>query len=473
MTASEIIARARSVSDLPASQFVSHTDELNSINESWKDIYNALIEADDDYYLTEITIALTPANIVAGTNNEYLFPLPADFLKMRYLDFKLDSQNYLPVKKFNLSMKDDQPGDPYYRIKGTNLWVIGGAVPATGLTLRMGYYPSVQTITAPAPLLTFGSALTPQVLGTASMPYYIDANQGLLYVRGNDIWYESLTLNSTTNLLTSLAPLRPTYYKGYLYFITAANISRGIFNPGIPAAVTAAAITIVGGILSFTIFDNLIYFTTATQVFTCNLDGTNVVLLSALAVDDVSLLGVTGVGVLVARVVATNTVVSLTSPSIATNVLHLASDRTYLYTLTTDFQVHKLTVTVVGTNVTVTNDTVIHPDAVYIGNTDGSYLAVQDEETQALWGFPLDVDFSFSYPNNLVPEIMAWRSAIDYRVKQQADISTHMMKLGHPTNSSEGPAIGLWARFEQTIKRDEYQPERIRNAYPNRSWYAR
>jgi hypothetical protein len=97
-------------------------------------------------------------------------------------------------------------------------------------------------------------------------------------------------------------------------------------------------------------------------------------------------------------------------------------------------------------------------------------MPVITKEAQTLEGRDVSVNYDFTYPNNIVPEIMAWRSAIDYRVKQGADVTMHLMKLGHPTNASEGPAVGLWARFEQSIRRDEYQVERIRNAYADHSW---
>ena len=89
---------------------------------------------------------------------------------------------------------------------------------------------------------------------------------------------------------------------------------------------------------------------------------------------------------------------------------------------------------------------------------------------QQLLGVDGTVNYNFSYPNNLAPEIMAWRSAVDYRTKQGSDITMHLLKLGNPTNASEGNASGLWARFEQTIRRDDYKVERIRNAYSDRSF---
>ncbi len=96
MKASEIIARARSVSDLPNTNFITHTDELSSLNEAWKDIYSALVENDDDYYVTRITLSIGSGDAVAGSTNEYLKALPSDALKIRYVDWQ-STQGFVPM----------------------------------------------------------------------------------------------------------------------------------------------------------------------------------------------------------------------------------------------------------------------------------------------------------------------------------------------------------------------------------------
>ena len=105
MLASEIILRARHVADLPSSEFIDHNDELASLNESWKDIYAALLDNDDDYSVTETTLTLGPTFAVAGATNEYLLPLPTDCDRIRYVDYR-GTMDWLPMSKFNLSMKD-------------------------------------------------------------------------------------------------------------------------------------------------------------------------------------------------------------------------------------------------------------------------------------------------------------------------------------------------------------------------------
>lgn len=452
MKISAIETRARSLANLSNTEAISHDDVDSSSNEAWKDIYARLLESDDDYWVQIQTF--TSITAYATTNpNEYLIPLPTDFYKLRGVDWQ--GGKWREMHKFAMSLRDEEPSEPHYRFDGTSLWVIGDNV----TQVRIRYYPPPAVLTHPAPTLDFCTALTPAVQNTVTLPFYIDSVQGMLYVKGNDIVFESLTAISTTTLLTGVTPTRPTYYKGYLYYIQAADIKRGVFNPSIPAAVVGAAITALATVVSFTIFDNLIYYSTAAGTFTCNLDGTGITLIAALAIDDICLLGDGPTAVLVGRVVATDTVISLTSPSIATNVMHLTSDRTYLYTIDTSLVVHRLTVSVVGTNVTVTSTDVLHPDASYIGNTDGGYLAMIDEETTGVWAFSTELDSDITYPSNTLTEILAFQMAIDFKTKFNEDFTQLKIRLGDPQSNT-----GLWATFNKLAKRDEYEPERIKNS---------
>ena len=215
MTSTQIIARARSLADLPDSQFVSYDDEIQSLNESWKDLYESLLEqGDNDFFVNQITVIITPAMSV-GTN-EWEIPLPEDFYKLRYVDYR-GATLWTEMDKFPLSMRDYNPMEPYYRLKNNRLWVIGSQALSTSLTLRIAYFPPPVAITEPKPTLVFGTALTPAALALATQPFFINANTVMLYVSGNDIWGESLPLRSTVKLLTGVTPLRPTYYKGFLY----------------------------------------------------------------------------------------------------------------------------------------------------------------------------------------------------------------------------------------------------------------
>ena len=472
MTATDIVLRARSVSDLPNSQFVSHLDEINSVNESWKDIYNRLVENDDDYYVTDLTIVITAIYAVAGSANEWLFPLPSDFLKLRYLDFRNATSDWMPVRKFNLAQKDDQPGDPYYRIKGTNLWIIGGAVPATGLTLRLGYYPVTSNITCPQNDLVYGTSYAPNLFSAIVAPCYAPYLETMVYANGLVITSENIT-NNTVGAPVALftesgAVTNIVYYKGVLYWI------RGGFIWYKTTSLTAAFLaptqaTTPTGVTSFYIANTgTIYYTTAAAIRSCDLTGGTDALVQTVAnVTSVVQIGPVTVYRTSASIVS---IVGVATPLYASSIAKITSDggsSTLLCVLDNAANVRRVTFNAL-TAAIITDDVV--DNAV----TDIGQVVYDVNQNPATWIIPTlkstnpymqllgvdgTVNYNFSYPNNLVPEIMAWQSAIDYRTKQAADTTQHLLKLS-----------ALWDRFHDTIKRDAYQPEHIRNAYASRSW---
>jgi hypothetical protein len=483
VNATDILLRARSVSDLPNSLFISHLDELNSINEGWKNIYAALMDNDDDYYVTELPITLTPANAVANSNNEWTITLPTDFMRLRYLDYRSNAADWLPMNKFNLSMKDNQPGDPYYRIKGTTLWIIGGSVPATGISLRMGYYPTTATITAPQNDLVYGTSYTPPQFGTIVAPAYATYLQSIVYAYGQIITSENIT-NATVSAPVALftdsgSVSNIVYYKGVLYWI------RGGFIWYKTTALTAAFVaptqaTTPTGVTSFYIANTgVIYYTTAAAIRSCDLTGgTDALVQTVPNVTSVVQIGPATVYRTSASIVS---IVGVATPLYASSIAKITSDggsTALLYILDNAANVRRVTFNVL--TAAITTDDVIDSAVTDIGQvvydinqTPATWIVPtlkQGNPYMQLLGVDGTVNYNFSFPNNLVPEIMAWRSAVDYRIKQNADVSIHAAKLGHPTNAAEGNAVGLWAQFEQQIKRDDYQPERVRNHYAMRLW---
>jgi hypothetical protein len=478
--ASEIVARARSVSDLPASKFVSHYDELNSLNESWKDIYSALIEADDDFYVTRVQLTLTPSNAVPNTQNEYLVPLPTDVLKIRYLDW-FGVYGWLPMEKFPLSMKDEFVEWPRYRLQNGNLWIIGSNVPSAGLTINVGYYPVVQQITCPQLPIAYGTSYTAAGFALLTAPCYAALNQTMVYQNtGNVITAESKGLNTISTpvaLFTdSGAVTNLVYYKGTLYWIRGGSI----WYKATQLAAAFTAPTQVGaltGITSFFIVNNLIYYSNATEIHSCTLTGGSDSLLATATTTSVAVLN----GV-VYYVNGSGGIQTITPASTlyASGFTDVQADGNYVYALDTSNQLHEIAVTVTaGVSVVVATDTVIDTDVASVGQAAFDPLAnaflvgVFHQEKQTLVALDTSIDFNFSYPNNLVPEIMAWQSAMDYRSKREADITLQNKRLfGEPSSLYMGSVHdhGLWGRFHEVIKRDEYKPERIRNNYPQRGW---
>lgn len=465
MIASEIILRARHIADLPESQFVDHNDELASLNESWKDIYAALLENDDDYYVTEATTAVTAAHAVAGTTNEYLVPLPADCTRIRYVDYN-GAGDWLPMLKFNLSMKDNQPGTPYYRIKGDFLWIIGMSIPLGGFSVKIGYYPKPATITAAMTPLSFGTSYLPNLFSNVTAPGYAPYHKIMVYAYTNTIITAESIDNSTVSAPVALftdaaAVTNIVYYKGVLYWIRGGFIWYKTTDLTVLFVAPTQATT-PAGVTSFFILNNLIYYTNATQVRRCDLTGSapSDTLITAAVATSVAAVGISTVTVFATIGGALWSV--LPAGLVLAGISEVQSDGTYLYVRDTAYQLRKIAVSI-STTVTVTADVVVATDVIDIGQpawdiyeTPPIYVipALKDL-SQTLQGFDTSVDYDFSYPNNLVPEIMAYQSAIDYRSKQKQD-----------TDELKERLAALWQRFSSTIRRDDYLPNRIRNAYP-------
>src|SRR6478736_1065382 len=135
-TASQIIREARSLSDFQNAETITYEDELQLINEAYRDIYNRYTESDGDYWVNEVIIDLGSQYLDPNAQNAYLIPLPSDFYKIRWVSYKNNTM-WSPVNRFSTADRDDWPGVPMYRIKNDDLWIISplGSIPQ----IKMGY----------------------------------------------------------------------------------------------------------------------------------------------------------------------------------------------------------------------------------------------------------------------------------------------------------------------------------------------
>ncbi|MCE5191221.1 MAG: hypothetical protein LLG08_05625, partial [Actinomycetia bacterium] len=438
MLASEIILRARHVADLPSSQFIDHNDELASLNESWKDIYAALLENDDDYYLTETTLTLGPTFAVAGTTNEYLLPLPTDCARLRYVDYR-GTMDWLPMSKFNLGMKDNQPASPYYRIKGAFLWVIGASVPATGLSVKIGYYPAQETITCPQADLEFGSSYTaPDWMGIGGA-CYAAYGKSMVYTltTGTVITAESIsssTVAAPVALFTeSGAVTNLVYYKGTLYWIRGGSMWYKA-SALVAAFVAPTQVGAIVNVVAFCIVADTIYYANATQIRSCSLTGGGDALVVTATATSLAIYGTTVVYATAAGAVVVNTPTPTTI--YASGITKITGEPDVLCVLDSTGDLRRVTLTL-GTTAAIATDEVIDTQVTDIGfpvpdvgqSPETVIVGVRRAERQQLRGVDVTVDYDFSYPNNLVPEIMAYQSAIDFRAKQSQETEELKEKL--------------------------------------------
>jgi hypothetical protein len=136
MLASEIVKRARSLADVPNSQFISYSDELESMWESYKDIYSKITDTSDDYFISQ-SILDTSTAVQLGIN-EWEIDMPSDMYKIRFVDF-MDNGRWQNMDKFNTQSRNKSYSRPMYRFRGNKLWVIGSSYTGLPASIRVDY----------------------------------------------------------------------------------------------------------------------------------------------------------------------------------------------------------------------------------------------------------------------------------------------------------------------------------------------
>jgi hypothetical protein len=110
-------------------------------------MYEKILDANDDYFITDWAFTLSQMTAVSNETGAYYIALPdgvlysaiAKFYRLRTLEYQKDGKWYA-VRKFALQDNGKRLGVPIYRFKGTNLVII---FPDLGgyQNLRAWYYP--------------------------------------------------------------------------------------------------------------------------------------------------------------------------------------------------------------------------------------------------------------------------------------------------------------------------------------------
>jgi hypothetical protein len=464
MLATDIITRAIGQIDLINTQFITYNDKYNSLNESYKDIYNQMIQSNNDFYLKEVQLTITSAMIGTGPY-EYKVPLPSDFFQIRYADYN-GPQGWSVMKKWNYEVKDDLLVEPEYRIANNNLWVIVGSPSAatTNLTIRVGYYPPPSTITLPDNNYQFGLSYSSANFNSISQPCYAywsttTPYDAMFYVyNGTNIVVEimetgsvPLTLYTSANTVTNLF-----WYKGYLYWQSNGAILKAAVDLTAPAVIVAPT-TLVGpgGISNLEdVMNNLIYFSAGTNTYSMTTAGASSTIVlnipTQCAQYTTSGLYWIGLGDTLCAQTSTGPIV------LSTTAVDINWDGTYLYVLDTSNNLWSYKPIAFGDTIaTSANGTIIQTDVSNpLGPINNGRTAVLLQEGAKLLSISNPINFDFGAMNNIVPEIMSLRAAIDFGIKQGRDITQQQTRLQE-----------FWARFRNMVKRDEYKYERVQNYY--------
>jgi hypothetical protein len=94
VTLAQLRTSARQRADMENSTKVTDVELNEYINKSAAELYDLLVLADPDYYTTTALFSLTSASNV--------YTVPADFYKLRGVDYQADGADYVTIHPFNL-----------------------------------------------------------------------------------------------------------------------------------------------------------------------------------------------------------------------------------------------------------------------------------------------------------------------------------------------------------------------------------
>jgi hypothetical protein len=155
MLVSDIITAARFYAQINNSNFFGPGDEMRTLNRAYRDIYERILQSDDEFFVTEIT--LLPATFATVRERVYDVTLPVDFYQLRNLvAVSGTSENQLRRK----DPQDINQGEGY-RFHNNLLRLYVG----TGYdSYRLEYYPLPFEYTATTEDIVYPPALEPLIL---------------------------------------------------------------------------------------------------------------------------------------------------------------------------------------------------------------------------------------------------------------------------------------------------------------------
>lgn len=155
MTVADIIAAARHYAQISNSTFFTATDELRSVNRAYRDVYERIMEADDEFFVTEVMSAM--GSLTPVRESVYDLTLPADFYRLRNMvAISGKSENQLRRK----DPQDINQGEGYrFSNAGLRLFLSAGYD-----SLRYEYYPTPTEYTSTATDIIFPPQLDPLIL---------------------------------------------------------------------------------------------------------------------------------------------------------------------------------------------------------------------------------------------------------------------------------------------------------------------
>lgn len=155
MLISDIIAAARQYTQITGSTWFSGVDEFRSVNRAYRDIYEKILDSNDEFFIKEITIPVSSLTLVR--DRIYSYQLPADWHRLRKLAAVIPTGE----RQFErLDVQDIQRHEGYRYFGDTIRITFDG--PYTDL--RMEYYPTPTVFTNVAESVVYPPQLEPLII---------------------------------------------------------------------------------------------------------------------------------------------------------------------------------------------------------------------------------------------------------------------------------------------------------------------
>lgn len=155
MLVSDIIAAARQYTQIVGSSWFAETDELRSVNRAYRDIYEKIVDSNDEYFIKAINLVLTDFTEVEP--NIYEYTLPADWYRLRSLFSRVASG----VKQVDRYDPNDISRVEGYRYFNNTLRLISRN-PAESFIIE--YYPTPAEYTATTDEISYPPQLEPLII---------------------------------------------------------------------------------------------------------------------------------------------------------------------------------------------------------------------------------------------------------------------------------------------------------------------
>jgi hypothetical protein len=151
-TVGNIRLQAQQRCDRVNSNFITQQEWNSYINESYKELYDILIQKFGNDYFMAIPYTYTTSGTVDPVSKASLYPLPPDFYKLMGTEVALnptDPNSWVTLKKFEFIQRNlwNFPNvytfygvtNLRYRLNGNNLMLV--PIPSSGQTVRIWYAP--------------------------------------------------------------------------------------------------------------------------------------------------------------------------------------------------------------------------------------------------------------------------------------------------------------------------------------------